>query len=148
MAEEKKVTKKRKRDQSHRHRNWCLTWQLPFNLEDHHLESFSEVCEGTCLKMADDSRIKAFICQIEAAPETGKHHMQAFAMFNSLVGMSYCREWFQDHWSADAKPHMEPSRAGHPKQAWDYCAKDETRVLGGTPPTSLRWRLFNLFLWR
>nr|WDW25890.1 MAG: replication-associated protein [Cressdnaviricota sp.] len=61
--------------------------------------------------------------QVEMAPETGRLHLQGYLQ----LGVKNRLTWVKKHVDGDA--HWEPTR-GTPKEARDYCMKEETRVDG------------------
>lgn len=113
-----------------RKRAWCITCHLGVQIDDDLVHRFEESMESAMKTISEDPAVQCFVCQLEAAESTGRHHLQAFIMFHNARGFKGMVDWWKALFGADAAPHVEPSRAGNPQQAWDYCTKDDTRVLG------------------
>lgn len=113
-------------------RGWCLTFNLGVKVQElsedgADLKAGGEALEETVRGIARDTAVQRFICQLEAAPDTGMLHVQGYVSFQHARRLSTVRHWAAVHGLKGA--HLEPQR-GTPTQAWEYCQKHETRVLG------------------
>lgn len=112
-----------------RARAWCFTFNLGITRDQADLDTGKLWVEGIVAskQISSNKAVARFICQLEAAPTTGMLHLQGFVQFYHARTMSAVRDWLVlCHWK---NAHIEKSR-GTPLQAWDYCQKEDTRVLG------------------
>lgn len=111
-------------------RGWCITYNIGIRKQDcsdDDIKSGVAAVEETVRRIAADTAVQRFICQLEAAPDTGMLHVQGFVHFQHARRLSTVRHWCA---TVDLRgAHLEPLR-GTPQQAWDYCQKDDTRVAG------------------
>lgn len=86
--------------------NWCVTlFEVPTE------DAFKALVEPHC---------ECYSAQVERAPTTGKLHVQCFLQFGEKVGLRTVQKLF------GGKPHCDVARS--PKDAYDYCQKEETRA--------------------
>lgn len=123
-------------------RGWCFTFNIGVKLQEltedgTDLKSGGEALEDAVRLIARDTAVQRCIFQLEAAPNTGMLHVQGYVYFQHARRLSTVRHWAGVVGFRGA--HLEPQR-GTPTQAWDYCQKAESRVLGpfvhGDPPSS------------
>jgi len=120
-------------------RAWCITYNIGLRIQeltDSDIKSGGEAIEETVRLIARDPAVARFICQLEAAPDTGMLHLQGYVEFHHARRLNTVRSWCV---TVDLKgAHLE-QRRGTPVQAWDYCQKTESRILGpfthGDPPS-------------
>lgn len=111
-------------------RGWCITFNIGVrrqDLTDEDLKAGIAAVEDSVRRIAADTAVQRFVCQLEQAPDTGMLHVQGFVHFQHARRLSTVK-----HWCAVVNfngAHLEPMR-GTPQQAWDYCTKDESRVAG------------------
>lgn len=101
------------------HKNWCFTL---FATDIH-------VC-AALLKVHWESQhvCNYAIAGVETCPDTMRLHLQGYMQFDKRVGIATVLASFcTPEWSY--RPHLEPQRAAHAKQAIVYCQKDGNVVL-------------------
>lgn len=74
-------------------------------------------------KLSSEEFVRAVV-QKEKCPESGKEHFQGFCCLKTPARLGKVKELL-----GDATAHIEKAK-GSPKQAWDYCCKEESRVEG------------------
>nr|AOV86255.1 putative rep protein [uncultured virus] len=75
-------------------------------------------------KSVGEELCRYLVCQLEAAPSTGKLHYQGYCEFKNAIRMAQCKRILGNDGA-----HLEP-RLGTRDEARDYCMKPETRVAG------------------
>lgn len=111
-------------------RGWCFTYQLGVRLGDcseADLKAGEAAIRKSVAGVVADTAVARCALQVEAAPDTGALHVQGYVEFQHARRFSTVAHWCAVH--GFPRAHLEPRR-GTPQQAWDYCVKDSTRVLG------------------
>nr|QXP07656.1 MAG: replication associated protein [Arizlama virus] len=107
-------------------KNWCFTIQT--NITSEQLKEGDS--EHEPLGLWNDESMEYLVYQLEKAPTTGQLHFQGFVCLKKKSFMSALKK-------INTTAHWEATR-GTPKQAADYCKKDDTRQAGpwefGTQP--------------
>lgn len=82
---------------------------------------FSENWDHACLS---HEKITRAAVQKEKAPETGREHFQGYLSLTAPMRLSGVKAILKDDTA-----HLEVCK-GTPKQSWDYCTKEDTRIDG------------------
>lgn len=113
-------------------RAWCLTFNVGLKAQElsedgSELKAGGESIEDAVRLISRDTAVQRFICQLEQAPDTGMLHVQGYVEFYHARRLDTVRAWCRNVGFVGA--HLE-QRRGTAIQAWDYCQKVESRVLG------------------
>ncbi len=99
-------------------RGWCIT---SFGVG----EETSTQQRERYLDQVSTLNPKYAIGQLEVCPDTGRYHIQGFVYCIGQKSFTQIQSIFEG-------AHLQVMR-GTPKQAWDYCCKEDTRLAGTQP---------------
>lgn len=91
--------------------------------------SYRILTEDERRTLFEDVDIRYIVYQVECCPTTNRRHMQGYCELHTQLRLSSIRQMFQIQDDGGDSFHIE-RRIGTPKQAADYCKKQETRIEG------------------